>query len=422
MKSASNHTVAFKDLLVDTWWFGLSNRLDEQAFLDLAMLRVQQSFSAVQLVVGVPPEVGPANENAASTAGFPWTLDGSFNPAYLDLARHRIQYLNNRGLKVIVYGAWGHQIEWLGQAKMLAWWRQIIQVLDDLDVIYCLCGESDLWAGEAAQLLPDKTTSDLTGNKARLARLAHRFRFPRGKQLAERRAAWSNILEHVSQATEKPVLIHPVPGVTGHEAVHNPQCLSANTLQTGHQTNTRNHLWQLPLAHATVNQENRDNSPIINLEPWYEGIKDKFWAQDQLYAYWVSQLAGASGYCYGAHGIWNVGDGQFLAHWGKQTFGQARALDTPRLIGLSHHQYMRHRPYGATGRTFYETKDAKLRTIGKKTDKQLIQFFPDVAQARHIPEGRNWLPLEGSFSDTPPLRGSVVVLADLQQPVKAGIQ
>lgn len=410
--------MAFKDLLADTWWFGLSDRLSEQAFRDLAVLRVRQGFSAVQLVVGVPPEVGPENENAASAAGFPWTLDGNFNADYLELARHRIRCLNDLGLTVVVYGAWGHQIEWLGQAKMLAWWQWLIQTLDDLDVIYCLCGESDLWAGEASQLLPDKTTGDLDGNKGRLTRLARKFRLRWGDRLARRRAAWSAILEQVSQVTDRPILIHPVPGVTGHEAVYNPQRLSANTLQTGHDANARNRLWQLPLAQQTGKTGQEHGQPVLNLEPWYEGIKDQFWARDQLYAYWVSQLAGASGYCYGAHGIWNVGDGQFLAHWGEQTFEQARALDTPRLIGLSHQQYVRHRPHRYTGRTFYETDGPELGSIGQKTDKGSIQFFPDAAQARHMPEGRFWLPLEGSFADTPPPAGPVVVLADTQQPVR----
>ena len=95
--------------LADTWWFGLSKRLSEKDFIDLAALRAGQGFSAIQLVVGVPPEVGPENENAKSQVGFPWKLDGHFNQEYLKFAQDRIQYLNDRGFVVIVYGAWGHQ-------------------------------------------------------------------------------------------------------------------------------------------------------------------------------------------------------------------------------------------------------------------------------------------------------------------------
>jgi hypothetical protein len=49
---------AIAGFLADTWWFGLSKRLSGKHFEDLAILRAEQGFSAVQLVVGVPPEVG----------------------------------------------------------------------------------------------------------------------------------------------------------------------------------------------------------------------------------------------------------------------------------------------------------------------------------------------------------------------------
>lgn len=61
--------------------------------------------------------------------------------------------------------------------------------------------------------------------------------------------------------------------------------------------------------------EYRSNEkPFINLEPWYEGINNSFFESDQIFAFWTSMLSGASAYCYGSHGIWDVGDGNFLAH------------------------------------------------------------------------------------------------------------
>jgi hypothetical protein len=160
----------------------------------------------------------------------------------------------------------------------------------------------------------------------------------------------------------------------------------------------------------TLLQNDRTSRGFINLEPWYEGIGDQFWAEDQLFSYWVTVLAGAMSYCYGAHGIWNVGDGNFLAHWGKQTFSQALALDTPRLIGLSHEQYLlRNLQMGAT---FYEMEGQELRTIGRKAGEEWIQFFPDIARADHVPAGKIWLPLEGVFAATLPPEGQVVVFRD----------
>ena len=149
---------------------------------------------------------------------------------------------------------------------------------------------------------------------------------------------------------------------------------------------------------------------ISNLEPWYEGIRNQFWAEDQMFSYWVTMLAGATSYCYGAHGIWNVGDGKFLAHWGKQTFAQAHALDTPRLLGLSHEQYLLRSNHG--GETFYQTAGKELITIGRKAGSQVIQFFPDVAKAQHVPAGTMWLPLEGIFTEVAPTKGQVVIFSD----------
>jgi hypothetical protein len=163
----------------------------------------------------------------------------------------------------------------------------------------------------------------------------------------------------------------------------------------------------LPLA---LLKNDYTHKGYINLEPWYEGIRNQFWAEDQMFSYWVTMLAGATSYCYGAHGIWNVGDGQFLAHWGKQTFAQALALDTPRLLGLSHQQYLlRSDP---RGETFCQTVREELISIGRKRGEKVMQFFPDVVRANHIPAGKIWLPLEGVFAGALPPEGQVVVFRD----------
>jgi len=404
--------------LADTWWYGLSKRLSERAFENLALLRAEQGFSAIQLVVGVPPEIGPENENAQSHEGFPWTLRGKFNQAYLDMAHDRIQYLNSLGLMVIVYGAWGHQINWLGPEKMKEWWLKIIERLDSLNVIYCLTGEVNLWIGKESKLLPAKSTDELAGSFAlpkfqqRLGEFLRRnltcarSLFPHKYQHEKRRRDWSMILEEISKGTSKPIIVHTTPKETGYEAVSNPELLAANTVQTGHDSITRNRLWRLPLQLLKDNPTQK----YINLEPWYEGIRNQFWAEDQLFAYWVSMSAGAISYCYGAHGIWNVGDGKFLSHWGSQTFTQAVALDTPRLLGLSHEQFLRRN--GFNGEPFFQKEGEELITIGRKSEGKITQFFPDVAKAAHVPDGQVWLPLKGDFTDTLPARGPVVIFAD----------
>lgn len=389
--------------------------MSDEAFIELAMLRVQQGFSAIQLVVGIPPEVGPQHPDAASMFGPAWNLQGEFNREDLRLAVRRTALLNELGLRVIIYGAWGHQIKWLGRENMVHWWQELVNHFDDLDVIYCLTGESNLWIGQENILLPDRSTGDLWQTQAGhgpWAKLAshvknrlRRFQPVRHRgnnyRLQQRRQYWSTVLEALANMSDQPLIIHTKARETGYQAVENPELLSANTTQTGHNETMRNALWQIPLGEL-----NRDPKQVfINLEPWYEGINDKFYVQDLLFSYWVTMLAGAASYCYGAHGIWNVGDGRFLAYWGRQTFSEAMELKSPALLGLSHQQFLSHQGLGTT---IYKQHKGKLLHIARKGNGQSICFYPDVAGVDDLANGQIWLPLHGRFVHTLPQSGPVV--------------
>src|SRR3989344_4121055 len=95
----------FDKFLCDTWWYGLTQRVDDKKFKELARLRAQQGFTSIQMVVGIPPEVGPENLNASTNVGSAWQLNGEFNQDYLKRARDRVEYLNSIGLSAILYGA-----------------------------------------------------------------------------------------------------------------------------------------------------------------------------------------------------------------------------------------------------------------------------------------------------------------------------
>jgi hypothetical protein len=217
---------------------------------------------------------------------------------------------------------------------------------------------------------------------------------------------WSFVLERIATQTDHPIIIHTTRGEPSENAVINAHLLAAHTVQTGHDLAVRKELWQRPIKSA----KRKMTKPYINLEPWYEGILNQFGAKDQLFAYWVSMLAGAVSHCYGAHGIWNVGDGRFLAHWGQQTFVQAAALDTPRLLGLSHQQYMEWEV--GKGQPFYETSGEELVSIGRKMQNKTVQFFPDIAKNNHALTGKIWLPMAGRFADDLPASGPVIVFSN----------
>lgn len=408
----------FDRFLCDTWWYGLTQRVDDKKFEELAKLRAQQGFTTVQMVVGVPPEIGPENSSASSKAGPAWRLDGEFNQDYLKHSRDRVGYLNSLGLSAILYGAWGQQIEWLGEKKMKNWWSEIIKNFNDLNVMYCLTGESDIWVGEEKKLLPNKSTGEL--NTVRLMPFLHPRVVYMGKRLInmisqslnedkkiERRDKWSRVLAHVSSMTEKPIFIHVLPNMTSEEAVNNPKLLDAITVQTGHSETIRNLLWKLPLESTRGYQ----SKPFINLEPWYEGITGRFKTEDQLYAYWVSMMAGAYAYCYGAHGIWNAGDGKFLAHWGKQTMSEAMKLKTPHLLGVSHKLFLDSN-FANYSKVEIEEKNGELVKITRaNAGGSSVSYIPNVSLIEELPEGDVFLPLKGKFVKSFTGIGQVVIVS-----------
>ena len=404
--------------LADTWWFGLTNRLNDIDFEKLARLRVQQGFTAVQIVIGIPPEVGPKNLNAFSKFGVPWDLDGKINEEYLFYAREKIKLLNDLGLLVIVYGAWGHQIEWIGVEKMKNWWNRVIKTLDDLNVVYCLTGESNLWLGQEKILLPDLSTGDLLMNQFinakffRLIDLAKKIKklvtllWCENKKNIRKRQ-WNEVLSHIRKLTKRQIIMHVIPGDISEDVVGNPEFLDVITIQTGHSLEERNNLWQIPLEI----KENYSKKPFVNLEPWYEGIKDNFGKKDQIYAYWVTMMAGAWAYCYGAHGIWNVGDGDFLRQWGRQRFEQATDLNTPKIIGENHKLFFKEGFNNLTS-VRIETKGDELVMITRSNKKgDFVSYIPNVEEKKDIPDGVFYLPVEAKFSERKPTTGQLVVIS-----------
>lgn len=403
-------TTSLQGLLADTWWYAMTARLGDEEFKNLVDMRVNQGFNAAQVVVGIPPETTPENPSAASPFGAAWTREGVFNERYLLHARERIRTMNRAGLAAIVYGAWGPQINWLGVERMTDWWKAILDHTADLEVIYCLTGESNLQAVFSDLALfrnnPGliKLSDSFSSRWNVLNRLAARTQRS-SKILRERKRAWSRVLDSIAVLTEKPFIIHPLPRDMGFECVDHSHLLAANTAQTGHTSESRSRLYRLPLAHSAMNDIAARG--FINLEPWYEGILGMFYGEDQLFAYWSSMLAGAISFCYGAHGIWNAGDGAFLNHWGNQTFSAALALDTPRLLGVSHRLF---KPYlGQPAKVNFLEEKGTLLSIERRFFQGSIIFIPEAALVSDHPDGTYWLPMKGVFTENYPAGGQVVI-------------
>ena len=400
---------ALSGILADTWWYGLSKRCSIEEFTKLAQLRASQGFNTIQLVVGIPPETGPENRSNWSEAGPAWTISGEINEKYLSLAVRRVELLNSLGLKVIVYGAWGYQIEWLGSAKMTAWWLAIHSALHECDVEYCLTGELDLWLEQPDRLLPDKTTDDLqAGNKPKSwTRKKYWWYVGRHQKSMRRTRLWKQVIAGLPTEIKDRFIVHPTVKTSGKSLMGNS--VAMETLMTGHDKNNRTALWQRPIKAL----EKFD--AVINLEPWYEGINNSFGPDDQLFAYWCSMLSGCEGFCYGAQGIWNMGDGKFLSHWGTQTSTEAMQLNTPHLLGESHKVLRQQLGDEILNSATVKSTEDSLLSIRNRSESTAFEFIPDASNYSGTPTGLIWLPGKAVFNSNPPQNGPMVLINPADQ-------
>lgn len=403
----------FSPFLADTWWYGMTKRLSDTDFELLVVKREEQGFNAAQIVVGIPPEAGVRNENAKSLKGVAWNLEGTINYQYLEFVRERVKFMNAHNIMAIIYGAWGHQIEWIDKEQMCKWWKAVVDYLDGLKVIYCLTGESDLWAEPfmAKRLLPNKTTKDIISKKAYLQKIERYlyYKFIKDHKNSNwqeiRKEKWSYVLEYLASITAKPIIIHTTPSIDGIGAVNCPDLLAANTFQTGHNINAESNIWMWSIK----SKESDINKPVINLEPWYEGIFDDFYKEKQIKAFWLSLASGASALCYGAHGIWNVGDSLFLSQWGRQTFAQALELETPTILGKSFELLKKEGVFSWNQINSLKKNDELLALIRSSSDGKKLIYIPDVKRYSDIPEGRYLNVNDVEFCSQKPCSGQLVV-------------
>lgn len=413
---SSDNIRTFSPFFADTWWFGMTKRLSDDDFSNLVIKREEQGFTAAQIVVGIPPEVGVENENALSLKGRAWNLEGEINYKYLEFVRNRVIFMNTHNIMAIIYGAWGNQIDWIGKEKMNKWWNAIVDYLDDLDVLYCLTGESDLWVEPytSKQLLPNKTINDIIGEDKvgyRIKKIIYQ-KFLKNMQInmwkKVRKKKWSYVLNNLAAITLKPIIIHTTPNIDGINAVSCPELLAANTFQTGHSMSAEPSMWKLLIQSKYCDS----NKPVINLEPWYEGIMDDFYQEKQIKAFWLSVASGASALCYGAHGIWNVGDSVFLSHWGKQTFTQALDLKSPQILGKSFAILLREGVFSWNTVKSIEDKDELIALIRSSENGSELIYIPDLKKYRNIanlPDGKYLEINTAEFYSQRPCVGSVVI-------------
>ena len=132
--------------LADSWWHGMTKRLDfPRGFEQLADDRKQKGFSVIQFAIAFPCDIAPFDPRGQNAAGDPWDKDFErINPAYFDLADQRIQMLLDKGLVPNIVGLWGYYMKYMGVENVKQHWAYLMARYGAYPVVYTLSGETTL--------------------------------------------------------------------------------------------------------------------------------------------------------------------------------------------------------------------------------------------------------------------------------------
>jgi len=384
--------------LSDTWWFGGTKRISDRTFSSLVKDRKKKGVTAIQIVVGIPPEVEPFDDWAQNVGGPPFHTDWSINPSYFDAVDARIDMLVSQGIVPVIFGGWGHHIDWMGVEHVKKLWHEIIARYASYPVIFSLCGEVDVFLVPHG-ISPQTADSAKTKVKKILERLprpvfdlavktkrigsALLYQKQEKKLLQERIRKWTRVLTYISSHDpyHRIITAHPHRPLGAFELFGNSSHLTLDAIQSGHSLESVSYILQ---------KLKTSKKPVINLEPWYEGIAGNFDAYFQRVAFWYSLLSGAAGHGYGAHGVWQMSDGDnFMRHWGVSDYKTAR--DYPGLLEIGNAKkflqdnidWYTLQP-DTTLFSYTAKADTRFVPIASKTHDSVLLYIPDQEKIKSI--------------------------------------
>lgn len=324
-KSSDNRTLQHADgtpffWLADTWWMALTTRLAwPDDFMALVSDRVEKSFTVVQIIAGLYPDMDPFDARGANEAGFPWETDFSkINPAYFDAADKKIIALIEQGITPCIVGSWGFFTGFAGVEKIKRHWDYLLARWAAYPVAWCIAGEANMAFYNDEDLKAGRITEQ--------------------EYVAKARREWTEITAYVRahDPFKRLVTIHPTQN--GHEQLENEKLLDLDMLQTGH----AGPLSLVPTLKQVRAAVQRNAMPVINSEVCYEGICGSSGADVQRYLFWSCVLTGCCGHTYGANGIWQLntigapyGPSPHGATWGDTPWQEACKLPGSLQIGNS---------------------------------------------------------------------------------------
>lgn len=341
--------------LGDTWWMGLSHRLEwPEEFRTLTTDRLTKGFNVIQIVAGLYPDMPPFDPRGANEAGFPWETNyARIHPEYFDAADRRLGYLVENGITPCIVGAWGYFLPWMGVERAKQHWRYLIARYGAWPVVWCVAGEANL-PYYLVKGFPFHDASQVKG--------------------------WTEVSRYL-RATDpfhRLITIHPtgIGRLSARNAIDDVSLLDIDMLQTPHGQREA-----VPPTVRTVRESYADKPvmPVINGEASYEMLSDKIPAEWPRAMFWICLLNGAAGHTYGANGIWQVnrrgdphGASPHGGNYGKISWDEAMRLPGSQQVALGKklfEQYSWHRfqphPEWAAYASAGPRKDGQAATAGR---------------------------------------------------------
>jgi hypothetical protein len=301
--------------LGDTWWRGLTKRLEWPAdFKALAADRVAKGFTVVQIVAGLYPDMPAFDPRGQNEAGYPWPPNyPRIRPEYFDMADRRIMYIAEQGMVPCVVGAWGYHLPWLGLERMKKHWRNIIARWGALPVVWCAAGETTM------PYYLSKTPKE---------------------DSARQQKEWTEVIRYMRETDPFHRLITSHPARTARESVTDPSVLDFDMHQSGHGSPASQHA-----AQALAGWRTEPVMPVISGEARYEAleIKPTLTAEDARMAFWSHLInSGCAGHTYGVNGVWQVngktvpyGNSPAGNNWGTTPWDVAMKLPGSAQVGAA---------------------------------------------------------------------------------------
>ncbi len=313
-------------LLSDTIWYGATKRISNEEFEKYIIKRKKQGFNAIQLVVGVPPEIPFFSEEAHNDNGHPFRKDFSVNESYFDALDKRIDKICEAELLPMLFLGWGHHIDLFGVRKFNDFANEVFARYGYYPAIFSLSGEVDVFYGEKTGRVKDIFKRILSTNE-NVYSLLKKFKKAPKKNLSQRIHKWKSALSNLRKINyNNSLLTAHVSGMVKADTYFGGM-IDVNSIQSGHDVN------RLQFMREAIESSKKI---IINLEPWYEGIMGNFGAYHQRLAFWACALSGAKGHSYGAHGVWQIAKGDnFMGHWGNSSYKKALRFPGAFQLGIS---------------------------------------------------------------------------------------